>query len=71
MRAVVVFSKRINLLFLWRVVDEREGGSHGLKFDRSILIDFWTLFFLKGDIIYYDSVESRWLYVTSIYFNYT
>jgi len=44
-RAVVVFSKRINLLFLWRVVDEREGGSHGLKFDRSILIDFWTLFF--------------------------
>ena len=48
MRAVVVFSKRINLLFLWRVVDEREGGSHGLKFDRSILIDFGLFFFLKG-----------------------
>ena len=71
MRAVVVFSKRINLLFLWRVVDEREGGSHGLKFDRSILIDFGLFFFLKGYHILLDSVESRWLYVTSIYFNYT
>ena len=71
MRAVVVFSKRINLLFLWRVVDEREGGSHGLKFDRSILIDFGLFFFRKGYHILLDSVESRWLYVTSIYFNYT
>jgi hypothetical protein len=52
-------------------VDEREGGSHGLKFDRSILIDFGLFFFLKGYHILLDSVESRWLYVTSIYFNYT
>ena len=72
MRAVVVFSKRIKSIFFFcGVVDEREGGSHGLKFDRSILIDFGLFFFLKGYHILLDSVESRWLYVTSIYFNYT
>ena len=39
-------------------------NSIALNLDR-----FWTLFFSQR--ISYITSESRWLYVTSIYFNYT